>query len=57
MEFSNQYLDGIIVTIKSLHYIMLHSKDKEVQEKCRELITILHKKALLPMTDQQCLLT
>jgi len=40
--------------IKSLYYILTHSKDELLQSECGKMINVLHEKVMLPYMNMVC---
>lgn len=57
MKINKIFLDGVVSTIRSLHFIIMNTNDEEIQKKCKETILVLHKKSLIPITDYTCSLS
>lgn len=53
-QVNEVFFNGVISAIKNLHYIMIGTKDVELQESCKRTIALLHERELLPYTEFYC---
>lgn len=51
MKIDQLMQKATITAIENLHFIMMHKKDKQLQEECKQMIRLLHEKELFPAME------
>jgi hypothetical protein len=47
--------EASIKAVQLLHYILMHSKDDMLKERCKEMIDVLHQREILPTVGMRLL--